>query len=121
MMSALALAPAAHATSEVPFAMSLRGVRSVYLSVNNSSGWSEVAEALSVITPELESKLRSAGLQVLTEDQWHANPDSPVLDVIVRAAKTDGSLGRLRLSGGPDHELDGTGIPGVRSGSLNIS
>ena len=98
----------AHATSEVPIPKTLQGVRTVLLAVTNFSGWSEVGDALTVIQPQIEAKLRQAGIRLLTDQELQHGSSAPTLEVWVRAAKASGSVAALRLSAGPDPELEAT-------------
>jgi hypothetical protein len=96
------------AYSEAPPAISLKGLRIVWLSCVNLSGWDEIDEALAVIRPQVETKLRNNGFRLLSEDEWLATPSAPRLEISVRTAKSRGSLEALELSAGPDPEIRGT-------------
>lgn len=78
------------------------------LSCVNLSGWDEIDEALAVIRPQMETKLRNNGFRLLSEDEWLATPSAPRLEISVRTAKSRGSLEALELSAGPDPEISGT-------------
>ncbi len=88
--------------------MSLKGLHSVRLLVNNASGWDDVDAALLVIEPEIQTKLRAAGLRLLSEDEWMQRPSAATLEVSVRVWKTRGSLTALEVSAGPDPQLSAT-------------
>jgi hypothetical protein len=104
----LSLPVSVRGESDVPPDARFKGLRSVFLAVENASGWSEVDQALAVIRPQIETKLRASGLELLFTDESLATPPGSTLRVIVRAAKSKGSLQRLELSEGPDPDLEGS-------------
>ena len=117
----LSVCGAVRGESETPPGMSLKGLHSVRLLIHNASGWAEVDAALSVIEPEIETRLRASGLRLLSEDEWTQSPSAATLEVAVRVWKTKGSLSELGVLAGPDPELAATNsaflfLVGIRLG-----